>query len=87
MRVVMGRSDTRALKLLHADLNLRQAAVVLEFRVVVVAPALDRRRDLPVNPVRQLFRNLKLLREMAFDVPDSRIDVDLIVARGDRNCR
>ena len=33
MRVVMGRSYTRAIELLHADLNLRQAAVVLELRV------------------------------------------------------
>ena len=29
----MGRSDTRAFELLHADLNLSHAAVVLELRV------------------------------------------------------
>ena len=33
MRVVVGRRYARALELLHADLNLRHAAVVLELRV------------------------------------------------------
>ena len=33
MRVVEGRRYTRALELLHADLNLRQATVILELRV------------------------------------------------------
>ncbi len=44
----MGRRYTRALEIPHADLNLRQAAVVFELRVFVVAHGLDRRRDLPV---------------------------------------
>ena len=33
MRVVVGHRDTCALELLHADLNLRQATVILELRV------------------------------------------------------
>jgi hypothetical protein len=33
MRVVVGRRYTRATELLYADLNLRQAVVVLELRV------------------------------------------------------